>query len=45
VKKGTRKDALSLYPLSLEQALGAALKTGTPPPESRKAGRATNKKR
>ena len=44
-KRGTRKDALSLYPLSLEQALGAALKTGGPPPEPKKARRTTSKKR
>ncbi len=36
---------LSLYPLDLETALGAALKTGAPRPEPKKTGRATNKKR
>jgi len=30
------KGKLSLYPLDLETALGAALKTGGPPPETEK---------
>jgi hypothetical protein len=35
---------MSLYPLDLETALAAALQTGGPP-EPKKTGRATNKKR
>lgn len=42
--KSARMKPMSLYPLDLETALGAALKTGGPP-ESKKAARATNKKR
>lgn len=40
----TRMKPISLYPLDFETALGAALKTGGPP-EPKKTGRATNKKR
>jgi len=40
----SRRGRISLYPLDLETALGAALKTGGPP-EPKKTGRATNKKR
>lgn len=39
-----RMKPMSLYPLDLETALGAALKTGGPP-ESKKTGRAADKKR
>jgi hypothetical protein len=34
--KGKRREVLSLYPLSLETALGAALKTGKPPEMKKK---------
>jgi hypothetical protein len=44
--RGTQsKSKLSLYPLNLETALGAALKTGGPPPEQAKKKKPTIKPR
>jgi hypothetical protein len=44
-KKKGQKERLSLHPLSLESALGAALKTGRMPPQKKKRKKSVDKKR